>query len=96
MSSAPISDPRSHLPARIDSQARGSCRSSPITVPKNSSATAIVLPAGALITATPSSVATSMATLSTPTPARPTTRSLGADRSSSAEILVALRPMIAS
>jgi hypothetical protein len=48
------------------------------------------------MTAMPSAVATSIATLSTPTPARPTTRSRGAPRSSSGEIFVAERPMIAS
>jgi hypothetical protein len=67
-----------------------------MATPKKSSATAIVFPAGALMTAIPSSVATSIATLSTPTPARPTTRSRSARRSSSAEIFVALRPTMAS
>jgi hypothetical protein len=67
-----------------------------MTVPKNSSATATVLPAGALMMAMPSSVATSSAMLSTPTPARPTTRNCLPARKSSAEIRVALRPTMAS
>ncbi len=90
-----MSAARSQRPACIEASARGMWRSRPITLPKKSSATAIVLPAGALITATPSAVATSSAMLSTPTPARPTTRSCFAARSNGSEMRVALRPMIA-
>src|SRR5579883_856005 len=71
-------------------------RSRPMRVPKNSSATATVLPAGALMIAIPSSVASSTSMLSTPTPARPTTASRGAARSNSGEIRVALLPTRAS
>ncbi len=67
-----------------------------MSVAKNSSATATVLPAGALMTAMPSAVAASMSTLSTPTPARPTTRSRVPARSSGSEMRVALRPTMAS
>ena len=88
--------PESELLARIESAARGMWRSSERSTPNTSSATAIVLPAGALMTATPSSVATSSAMLSTPTPARPTTLSRVARRRSSSEIRVAERPMMAS
>src|SRR6266550_5324957 len=55
---------------------------------KNNSTTAIVFPAGALITATPSDVAFSSAILSTPTPARPITFSLRAFSKRSAEMRV--------
>jgi hypothetical protein len=67
-----------------------------MSVAKNSSATAIVFPAGALMTAIPIAVARSSAMLSTPTPARPTTRSRVARLSSSSFTRVALRPMNAS
>ena len=43
---------------------------------KDSSAVEIVLPPGVFMTTTPRCVAASTSTLSTPTPARPTTRNL--------------------
>ena len=96
LSSEPSKADRSHLPACIELSARGMCRSREITAPKNNSTTAIVLPAGALMTATPRDVAVSRAMLSTPTPARPTTFSFRPLSNRSAEIRVALRPTIAS
>ena len=60
------------------------------------SATATALPPGVFITTTPRAVAASQSTLSTPTPARPTTRSLGASANSSLVILTALRISTAS
>ena len=63
---------------------------------KVSSAVAIVLPEGVFMTTTPRSVAASTSTLSTPTPARPTTRSFAAAAITSAVIFVSLRTAIAS
>ncbi len=51
---------------------------------------------GAFTTITPALVAASTSTLSRPTPARATTRRLGACASASASILVALRTITAS
>src|SRR5260370_14813488 len=47
-------------------------------IAKESSAVETVFPPGVFITTTPCSVAAGTSTLSVPTPARPTTRSLGA------------------
>ena len=60
-----------------------------------SSAVAIVLPAGVFMTTTPCSVAASTSTLSTPTPARPTTFNSGATLKTSAVIFVSDRTAIA-
>ncbi len=61
-----------------------------------SSATVTDEPPGVFITTTPRRVAASRSTLSTPTPARPTTRSRVAFSSTAAVILVALRTAMAS
>ena len=60
-----------------------------------SSAVATVLPDGVFMTMTPRSVAASTSTLSTPTPARPTTLSNGAAAITSAVIFVSERTAIA-
>src|SRR4029077_20702847 len=60
------------------------------------SATLTALPPGVLMTRTPRRVASSRSILSTPTPARPTTRRRGAFSSSSGVTLVALRTISAS
>jgi hypothetical protein len=62
---------------------------------KVNSAVAMVLPEGVFITITPRSVAASTSTLSTPTPARPTTLSKGAAANTSAVIFVSERTAIA-
>ena len=63
---------------------------------KVSSAVVIVLPAGVFITTTPRCVAASTSMLSTPTPARPTTRSLPAASRTFFETLVSDRTIIAT
>ena len=60
------------------------------------SAALMVLPPGVFITTTPRAVAASTSTLSTPTPARPTTLSRGAAAKRSAVTRLALRTMRAS
>ena len=60
------------------------------------SATEIALPPGVFITSTPAAVAASRSTLSTPTPARPITRSFGAFSSTSGFTCTALRTSSAS
>ena len=80
---------------RVERVAAGGARTKS-DEPKNSSATAMVLPLGALMTAMPSVVAAPRSMLSVPTPARPMTRSFFARRSSSAGSCVALRPTNAS
>ena len=64
---------RSHLPSCIDAAACGTGRAPHSMWVKVSSAVAMVLPDGVFMTTTPRSVAASTSTLSTPTPARPTT-----------------------
>ena len=77
-SSAPCSDFFSHFPACMVALARGSCRASAIMRPSASSATAMAFAPGVFITTMPRRVAASASMLSTPTPARPITRSFGA------------------
>ena len=94
--SVPSKSLRSQRPSRMELNARGRCRTNAISDPKNSSATEMVLPLGALITAMPSLVASPRSMLSVPTPARPMTRSFFAWRSRSPGSCVALRPTNAS
>ena len=61
-----------------------------------SSAVVVVLPPGVFITTTPRLVAASTSTLSTPTPARPTTRNFGAASRTFCEIFVSERTTMAS
>ena len=77
-SSVPCSDFFSHLPACVVESARGRCRASASISASVCSATAMALPPGVFITAMPRLVAASRSMLSTPTPARPITRSFGA------------------
>ena len=87
---------RSHLPARIEPAACGTGRAPHSRCVKVGSAVAMVLPDGVFITITPRSVAAATSTLSTPTPARPTTLSFGAAASTAAVTLVSERTAIAS
>src|SRR5581483_3973365 len=64
--------------------------------PSVCSATETALPPGVFITSTPAAVAAGRSTLSTPTPARPITFSLGAFASTSAFTFTALRTSSAS
>ena len=64
--------------------------------PSVCSATDTALPPGVFITSTPAAVAAGRSTLSTPTPARPITFSLGAFASTSAFTFTALRTSSAS
>ena len=68
----------SHLPARVEALACGMWRAIASMSARVCSATEMALPPGVFITRTPAAVAASRSTLSTPTPARPMTRSLGA------------------
>jgi hypothetical protein len=86
---------RSHLPSRIEAAACGTGRAPQSRWVKVSSAVAIVLPDGVFMTITPRSVAASTSTLSTPTPARPTTLRSGAAAMTSAVIFVSERTAIA-
>src|SRR6267154_2364635 len=75
---------------------RGTCRASDSNSAKVCSATLTAFPPGVLMTKTPRRVASSRSMLSTPTPARPITRSRGAFSNSSGVTLVALRTIKAS
>ncbi len=86
---------RSHWPAFIEAAACGTGRAPQRMWVKVSSAVAMVLPEGVFITTTPRSVAASTSMLSTPTPARPTTWSLGAAAMTSRVILVSERTAMA-
>ena len=86
----------SHLPARVDAFACGMCRAIASISASVCSATEMALPPGVFITSTPASVAASRSTLSTPTPARPITRSFGAFSSTALVTCTALRTSSAS
>src|SRR5258708_4609424 len=62
----------------MEALAWGILRASAMSIENVNSAVEIVLPLGVFITTMPRWVAASTSTLSTPTPARPTTRKLGA------------------
>ncbi|OQB80814.1 MAG: hypothetical protein BWX86_02954 [Verrucomicrobia bacterium ADurb.Bin122] len=94
-SSTPLNDLRSHLPEAMEAAAWGTGRAPQSMCVKVSSAVAMVLPEGVFITTTPRSVAASTSTLSTPTPARPTTLSKGAAAMTSRVILVSERTAMA-
>ena len=86
---------RSHWPALMEAAAWGTGRAPQRRCVKVSSAVAIVLPDGVFMTMTPRSVAASTSTLSTPTPARPTTLRSGAAAMTSAVIFDSERTAIA-
>ena len=77
-----------HSPARTEAEAAGTLRANANISAKACSATLTALPPGVFSTSTPRRVAASRSMLSTPTPARPTTFSLGAASSSSAVTFV--------
>ena len=95
-SSTPVNCDRFHSPRRIDASAAAVRRASPNSSASVCSAAAIVLPVGALTTVIPARVAASRSTLSTPTPARPTTTSRVPAAISSASTLTWLRTTSAS
>ena len=86
---------RSHFPSRMDPAAWGTGRAPQSRWVNVSSAVATVLPDGVFMTITPRSVAASTSTLSTPTPARPTTLRRCAAAITSAVTLVSERTAIA-
>ncbi len=77
-SSLPMNFFFSHLPPHVLAVACGMWRAIASISASVCSATEIALPPGVFITSTPAAVAASRSTLSTPTPARPITRSFGA------------------
>ena len=81
----------SHLPAWVERSAAGICRASANIKAMVCSPVVIALPKGAFITTMPRPVAAGTSILSTPTPARPTARSLLPASSTSAVTLVAER-----
>ena len=94
--SVPCSIFFSHLPLCSAAVAFGIWRAIVIIRPSVSSATATALAPGVFITTMPRLVAASASMLSTPTPARPITRSFGACSSSSGVTCTALRTTKAS
>ena len=76
--------------------AAGILRARAPSMKKVNSAVVTVLPAGVFITTTPRWVAAETSTLSTPTPARPTTRSFGAASSTARVTFVSERTTRAS
>src|SRR5271170_3808767 len=86
----------SQRPAWMEAFACGTARARPSIRAIVCSATLTAFPPGVFITRTPRFVAASTSTLSTPTPARPITRSFDAFPSSAAVALVALRMINAS
>ena len=95
-SSAPTNFDFSHLPDAMDAAASGMRRSSAKSTANVCSTAETTLPVGEFRTSTPRAEAAGTSTLSTPTPARPTTASFGAAAKSSASTLVALRTSSAS
>jgi hypothetical protein len=81
----------SQRPAWVEALASGICRTSAIISAMVCSAVVIEFPNGVFITTTPRFDAAARSTLSTPMPARPTTRSRSAPRSSFSVTLVAER-----
>ena len=79
----------------MDILAWGILRASDISMEKVNSAVEMVLPPGVFMTTMPRWVAVSTSTLSTPTPARPTTRRLGAASMTFLVILVSERTTMA-
>ena len=95
-SSLPMNFFFSHLPARVEALACGMWRAMASISASVCSATEMALPPGVFITSTPAAVAASRSTLSTPTPARPMTRSFGAFASTCWFTCTALRTSSAS
>ena len=89
--SVPIKRDFSHLPAWVEAFAAGIWRASASIIVIACSAVVTALPNGVFITTTPLRVASLISTLSTPIPARPTTRSWDAAARTSAVTLVADR-----
>src|ERR1051326_6581673 len=96
VSSVPMYAPRDHWPRLSDASAADTLRARANINASACSAAATALPPGALTTTMPRAVAASTSIVSTPAPARPMTRSLGADSSSVAVTRVSLRTSKAS
>ena len=94
--SVPMKAERFHFWSRSDALACGMLRAMESMMAMVCSAAAMVLPVGALTTAMPRRVAASRSTLSTPTPARPTTCSCAPASMTAAVTCVSLRTMRAS
>ncbi len=86
----------SHFPAFVEVLACGTDRAMESIRANVCSATDIAFPPGVFITRTPAWVAAGRSTLSTPTPARPITRSFGAFSSTPLVTFTALRTTSAS
>ena len=95
-SSTPVKADRFHWPACSEAMAWGTFRAAASSSATACSAALTMLEVGAFTTITPALVAASTSTLSRPTPARATTRSLGACSRASASMVVALRMITAS
>ena len=95
-SSEPTNFDFSHWPGAIEAAASGIRRSSASSTANVCSTAETTLPVGEFRTRTPRAEAAGTSTLSTPTPARPTTVSFGAAAKSAASTFVALRTSSAS
>ena len=95
-SSEPTNFDFSHLPAAIEAAASGTRRRSARSTANVCSTAETTLPVGEFRTRTPRAEAAGTSTLSTPTPARPTTVSFGAAAKRAASTFVALRTSSAS
>src|SRR5215218_6243095 len=95
-SSMPVKRERSHRPARSEVSAAGMRRAAASSRAMACSAALTTFDVGAFTTSTPRAVAAATSMLSRPTPARATTRRLGAAASASASIRVALRTRTAA
>ena len=94
--STPVKRARCHSPRRTEASACGIQRATASSSPIVCSAAAVMLPRGAFTTRMPRRVAASISMLSTPTPARPTTRSRRPASKTFSPTLVALRTTRAS
>ena len=96
VSSVPTCALRDHCPRLSEASAAATRRASANISASVCSAAATALPPGAFTTTMPRAVAASTSMVSTPAPARPITRSRGADSSRAAVTLVSLRTSSAS
>ena len=95
-SSMPENRLRCHSPRRSEALAGAMCLAAAMSSPTASSAALTMFDCGAFTTMTPAEVAAGTSMLSSPTPARATTRRRRLARSTSASTLVALRTSRAS
>ncbi len=95
-SSTPVNFFFSHSPRFIEASAGATLRASASSIATACSAALVMFPSGVFITTTPLRDAAGTSTLSTPTPARPTTFRRSAASRMRAVTFVALRTTIAS